>query len=115
MSKRTHLLYLTDILDSCEAIIEYTENLSFNEFSNDRKTYSAVIREFEIIGEAVVKLPDGIKSRYTDVEWQDIKDFRNLLIHEYFGVDLEIVWNVIQEDISNLIETVTEIRNSIQE
>jgi uncharacterized protein with HEPN domain len=115
MSKRTNDLYLTDILDSCKAIIEYTENLSFDHFSNDRKTYSAVIREFEIIGEAVGKLPDDMKNRHTDIEWQDIKDFRNLLIHEYFGVDLEIVWNVIQEDISNLIETVTEIRNSIQE
>ena len=68
--------------------------------------YSAVIREFEIIGEAVGKLEDHVKERYPEIAWQDIKDFRNLLIHEYFGVDLEIVWTVIQNDLPQLYETV---------
>jgi uncharacterized protein with HEPN domain len=70
-------------LDSSNAIIEYVKGMSFDDFCNDRKTYSAVVREFEIIGEAVGKLPDVFKQRRPDVEWQDIKDFRNLLIHEY--------------------------------
>jgi uncharacterized protein with HEPN domain len=68
--------------------------------------YSAVIREFEIIGEAVGKLGSELKQAYPDVPWQDFKDFRNLLVHEYFGVDLEIVWNTIHNDLPMLTEAV---------
>ena len=92
MSERDFTLYLKDILDSGNAITEFVKGLSFEEFCHDRKTYSAVIREFEIIGEAVGKLPEQLKRERPAVEWQDIKDFRNLLIHEYFGVDFEIIW-----------------------
>ena len=109
MSERNFRLYCVDILDSGRAILEYVKGLSFDEFCSDRKTFSAVIREFEIIGEAVAKLPDKLKQRQPDIEWQDIKDFRNLLIHEYFGVDLEIVWNVIQDDLQDLMKAVREI------
>lgn len=110
MSERDFSLYLADILDSGSAIAEFVKDLSFEEFCNDRKTYSAVIREFEIIGEAVGKLPDELKLKRTDVEWQDIKDFRNLLIHEYFGVDLEIVWKVVQDDLPVMISANKEIK-----
>lgn len=108
MSERDFHLYFKDILDSGNAITEFVAGMSFDEFCNDRKTYSAVIREFEIIGEAVEKLPDELKRRRSDVEWQDIKDFRNLLIHEYFGVDLEIVWKVIQDDLPVLMDAIKE-------
>ena len=109
MSERDFRLYLADILDSGNAVLAFVKDLSFEEFCNDRKTSSAVIREFEIIGEAVGKLPDELKQKRPDVEWQDIKDFRNLLIHEYFGVDLEILWNVIQDNLPVLINAVREI------
>jgi len=109
MSKRDLRLYCADILDSGSAIIEFVNGLSFEQFCNDRKTYSAVIREFEIIGEAVGKLPEALKRRRPDVEWQDIKDFRNLLTHEYFGVDLEIVWKIIEDDLPVLMEAIREI------
>jgi uncharacterized protein with HEPN domain len=109
MSKRDFRLYCADILDSGSAIIEFVNGLSFEQFCNDRKTYSAVIREFEIIGEAVGKLPEALKGRRPDVEWQDIKDFRNLLTHEYFGVDLEIVWKIIEDDLPVLMEAIREI------
>jgi uncharacterized protein with HEPN domain len=109
MSKRDLRLYCADILDSGSAIIEFVNGLSFEQFCNDRKTYSAVIREFEIIGEAVGKLPEALKGRRPDVEWQDIKDFRNLLTHEYFGVDLEIVWKIIDDDLPVLMEAIREI------
>jgi uncharacterized protein with HEPN domain len=71
--------------------------------------YSAVIREFEIIGEAVGKLPMELKAGYPGIPWQDIKDFRNLLAHEYFGVDLEIVWNTANKDLPPLMDAVQEI------
>jgi len=109
MSERDLRLYLADILDSGGAILEFVKGLSFEEFCNDRKTYSAVIREFEVAGEAVGKLSDELKQKRPDVEWQDIKDFRNLLIHEYFGVDLEIVWKVVHDDLPDLMNAVRDI------
>ena len=109
MPERNIRLYLDDISESGHAICEYVQGMSFDEFCADRKTYSAVIREFEIIGEAVGKLPDEIKKRYSEVKWQDIKDFRNILIHEYFGIDLEIVWSVIGEELPLLLDAVKEI------
>jgi uncharacterized protein with HEPN domain len=96
-------------LESSNAILDYVEGLSFDDFNADRKTYSAVIREFEIIGEAVGKLPESFKERHPEIEWQDIKDFRNLLSHEYFGIDLEIVWRIIEDDLPSLIDATTEI------
>jgi uncharacterized protein with HEPN domain len=96
-------------LESSNAILDYVEGLSFDDFNADRKTYSAVIREFEIIGEAVGKLPESFKERHPEIEWQDIKDFRNLLSHEYFGIDLEIVWRIIEDDLPVLMNAVREI------
>ena len=109
MSERDFRIYCADILDSGTAIMEFVNGFSFQEFGDDRKTYSAVIREFEIIGEAVGNLSDRLKQRHPDIEWQDIKDFRNLLIHEYFGVDLEIVWKIIQDDLPSLLSAIREI------
>jgi len=109
MSERDPRLYCEDILESGGAILNFVEDLSFEAFREDRKTYSAVIREFEIIGEAVGKLPDTFREKRPDIDWQDIKDFRNLLSHEYFGVDLEIVWNIIKDDLPGLIDAVKEI------
>lgn len=76
MSEGDFRLYCTDILDSGSAILEFVKGLSFEEFCKDRKTCSAVIREFEIIGEAAGKLPDNLKQRHRDIEWQDIKERR---------------------------------------
>ena len=109
MSERDPRLYCEDILESGNAILDFVEGLSFEDVCDDRKTYSAVIREFEIIGEAVGKLPESLRERRPDVEWQDIKDFRNLLSHEYFGVDLEIVWKIIEDDLPALMDAVREI------
>jgi uncharacterized protein with HEPN domain len=112
MSERDPRLYLSDILDSGGAIQEFVKGLSFEEFCNDRKTYSAVIREFEVIGEAVGKLFDELRQKHPNIEWQDIKDFRNLLVHEYFGIDPEIVWKIIQDDLPILMDAAREILRS---
>ena len=113
MSKRKVNLYCMDILDSGNAVFEFVSGMNFEEFKNDRKTCSAVIREFEIIGEAVGKIPDDLKQLHPDVEWQDIKDFRNLLVHEYFGIDLEMVWQVIEEDLPLLMKAINKILGSL--
>ncbi len=109
MSERPLLLYCQDILDSGSAILSYVQGVTFENFAHDRLRCSAVIREFEIIGEAVGKLPAGLKDTYPEIPWQDIKDFRNLLAHEYFGVDLEIVWNTIHNDLPVLLDAVQRI------
>ena len=106
MSERTDRLYCQDILESGAAIRSYVEAIDFETFVRDRMRYSAVIREFEIIGEAVGKLSAEVKQSYPNIPWQDIKDFRNLLAHEYFGVDLEIVWNTIQQYLPMLIDAI---------
>lgn len=99
MSSRSELLFLQDILDSTDAILKYTKNLSIDEFANNRLIYSATIREFEIIGEATIHICDETLSKYQQIPWRDLKDFRNLLIHEYFGVDAQIVFNTIKNDL----------------
>jgi uncharacterized protein with HEPN domain len=90
------------MLDSIDAIFDYTKDIDFENFKQDRKTYQAVIKEFEIIGEAAKKIPNQITSKYQEIEWRDMSDFRNMLIHEYFGVDLQIVWNTVIDDLPQL-------------
>ncbi len=107
-------LFLDDILESALAIEDYVENFDLQSFVKDRKTYSATIHEFQIIGEAVNNLSEDIKANYSNTSWQDIKDFRNILVHEYFGIDLELVWNVIKEDLPELINTVKEIKKKMK-
>jgi len=109
MSDRPIQLYCQDILDSGSAIQSYVQGVALDSFTCDRMRYSAVIREFEIIGEAVGKLPANVKDTYPDIPWQDIKDFRNILTHEYFGVDLEIVWNTVHNDLPRLLDAVQQI------
>jgi len=113
MSRREIELYLHDILESILAIEDYVRDINFEGFIEDRKTYSATIREFEIIGEAVNQIiNEEIIKRHENISWRDIKDFRNLLIHEYFGVDFEIVWNAIFEDLPPLKTVVKSILDS---
>ncbi|MDD2734426.1 MAG: DUF86 domain-containing protein [Desulfuromonadaceae bacterium] len=114
MSERPQLLYCQDILESGAAILSYVQGITCDAFVQDRMRYSAVIREFEIIGEAVGKLSEELKNGYPEIPWQDVKDFRNLLAHEYFGVDLEIVWNTIRDDLPMLMEAVRKIVSGIK-
>lgn len=101
---RDSRLYLDDILESCRKIRSFTEGMSFQEFERDLKTQDAVIRNFEIIGEAARRLPEDIKSRFFGIEWAKIIGFRNILVHEYFGVKLETVWTAIQGKVPVLEE-----------
>ena len=107
MSKRDERLFLQDIADSVDAILEFTKELDIEGFSESRLVYSATIREFEIIGEATIHLSDELLSNYNTIAWRDLKDFRNILIHEYFGVDHQIVWNTIINDLPPLREVIS--------
>lgn len=101
---RDYRVYLDDILESCMKIRQFTEGMSFQDFERDVKTQDAVIRNFEVIGEAAKRVPEEIRSQYHDIEWAKIIGFRNVLIHEYFGVKLETVWSAIEGKLSDLEE-----------
>ena len=97
--KRDYLLFIEDVLTCIEKIERYTSNVSFGDFSGNDMAVDAVIRNFEIIGEAVKKIPEEIKTRYADVEWKEAAGFRDVLIHDYFGIDIEAVWDTVRNNI----------------
>ena len=94
MSKRQPNLLIEDIIESGNKILKYTEHLTFDEFVNDSKTVDAVVRNFEIIGEAANRLPEDFKESHTNIDWHRIRGFRNRIVHDYFGIDYSIVWEI---------------------
>ena len=95
--KRDYSLYIKDILDCIERVEEFVGDMNFDEFLVDDKTSSAVVRKLEIIGEATKNIPKSITQKYDEVPWKEMARMRDKIIHFYFGVDYEIVWNVIKE------------------
>lgn len=89
---RNPKLYLKDILEAMTAIEKFVEGLDFEDFKTNDEKSSAVIRKFEIIGEAVKNIPENIKQLYPDVPWKELSGFRDKLIHFYFGIKYELVW-----------------------
>jgi uncharacterized protein with HEPN domain len=102
VSTREWKLRIEDILEAIERIEQYTAGFGFEQWQQDQKTTDAVIRNFEIIGEAANHVPSQIQSLFPDVPWSKMKGIRNLLIHEYFGVDTEVIWKTVQEDLPGL-------------
>ncbi len=87
-------MYLEDLLLAMNRIAEYIEGLTFVDFKKDYKTADAVIRNFEVIGEAARKLPSEVKEKYYEVPWNEMYLLRNKVSHEYFGIDYEIIWDI---------------------
>ncbi|MEK7138204.1 MAG: DUF86 domain-containing protein [Patescibacteria group bacterium] len=97
--KRSVNLYLQDIFDSISKVEKYTSRLSFTKFSKDEKTIDAVTRNLTIIGEATKNIPPAFKFKHPSIPWKEMAGMRNKIIHEYFGVDEEILWQTIKEDL----------------
>lgn len=109
--RRSYLLYLEDILTSVNRILKYLGNNSYEELLKDEMRIDAIIRNFEIIGEASSNIPQEIRDKYPFVEWRNISDFRNVLAHGYFGIDYEIMWEIIRDKLPELqkgIKTIIE-------
>ena len=107
--KRRFDLYLRDILERIERIHEYLGEKTFEEFQNDFILKDAVILNLEVIGEAASQLQSHIKQKYAQVPWQEIIDFRNVIIHKYNQVDFEVAWNVIVNELDSLERQIKEI------
>ena len=114
--KRTYTDYLLDILSNIEKAERFVENVGFDDFrANDEKVY-AVVHALQTIGEAARHLPKSLRQRYAEIPWDDVVGMRDIVIHEYFGVDLEIIWRTVQRDLSALNDVVKRmLEDSAQE
>lgn len=102
-------LYLQDIVDSINKIQKYTDNMTLEEFELNDMAVDAVARNFEIIGEAATRVTDDIKEMYPDVPWFKMKGMRNIMAHEYFSVDLDIVWDTARKALPSVAEQIKKI------
>ena len=110
MSKRPVDLLLDDISEAIDRIEQYISGMSFDVFSKDRKSIDAVVRNLEIIGEASNRLPADFKNSHSAIAWHKVVGLRHRIVHEYFGIDLQIVWQILQKDLPSLREAISQIR-----
>ena len=106
---RDYKLYLDDILVCAQKIETYLNDVTFEEFSNDPMRADAVVRNLEIIGEAVKNIPRDIRAKYPAVNWSKIAGFRDIAAHQYFGIKLDVVWSIYQQDLSPLKAQITSV------
>ena len=109
MSKKDWKLFAMDVLEAIEKIEKYVAGLSYKDFMEDSKTKDAVVRNLEIIGEAANQIPKDIQQKYKEVPWSQIIGMRNRLIHGYFVVDYDIVWNIVKNELLDLKVKIKEI------
>ncbi len=113
MTKRSYKMYLDDILTAIGKIIEYTKGYDYPSFKADNKTIDAVIRNFEILGEAAKNIPEDIKQKYNEVPWNEMYGLRNRISHAYFGVDHEIIWDIISNHLPKNKMQIEEINEKL--
>jgi uncharacterized protein with HEPN domain len=110
MLKREDRLLLNDMIEHAENVFQFVHNSSYEEFINDKMKVLAVVRCFEIIGEAAAMVSEETKLNNPLVEWRELKDFRNRLIHHYFGIDYETVWLIIKTDLPHNYEFLKRVK-----
>ncbi len=114
IKKREYTDYLKDIFDSINDIESFVSGMSFEDFKKDKKTINAVVRSIEIMGETVKKIPKTLKDKYKEAPWRKISGMRDKLIHEYFGVDVEILWETATKDIPYLKHLIKNILENLK-
>jgi uncharacterized protein with HEPN domain len=113
MSKRDAKLLIADILESIAKIKLYTQSHTFETFTGDSKTIDAVIRNFEVIGEAANRLPENFKDNHPQIEWFRIRGFRNRIVHDYMGIDYNIIWTIIENNLDQLDSDLQKINSQL--
>ena len=111
--QRSPKLYVEDILDAIQQIESYTKSVSLQVFSQDRMRYDAVLRNLEVIGEAVKKIPPELKKTHSSIEWPKIAGLRDIISHAYFGIDAGIIWDIIINKLPDLKEVIKEIHHEM--
>lgn len=111
---RDELLFIDDIIESIDNIEEFSKGLSKERFMKDKLRQSAIVRQFEIIGEAVKNISDATKTRYPAIEWKKIAGSRDIFIHAYFGVNLNRIWDIIETGISVLKKQIKKIKEDLE-
>lgn len=101
--------YINDLTEACEDILSFTKGMSYSDFASDKKTINAVIRSLEVIGEATKNLSVSFRDNYPNIPWKRMAGMRDKLIHEYFGIDKQMVWQVIEKHIPNILPLVKDI------
>ena len=112
--KKDPKIFVGHIFDSILAIESHTKNMTKREFLNDIKTQDAVERRILILGEATKNLDDKFRSTYSDVDWKSVAGMRDVIVHQYFGTDVDLVWNTIQKDIPVLKKQIIEIQDELE-
>jgi uncharacterized protein with HEPN domain len=110
MSRRATPLLVDDIWEAIEKVERYVAGLDHDTFIRDDKTIDSVVRNLEIIGEAANRLPEDFRTQHPEIEWRKIVGLRNRIVHDYFNIDVEIVWEIIQKDLLNLKSKLSIIR-----
>jgi len=114
MSKRDWRLFIVDISECIEKIEGYISGMTYDEYMKDSKTKDAIVRNLEIIGEAAKKIPDHIQERYKEIPWPQIVGMRNRLIHGYFVIDYDIVWNIVKDEMPDLKDKIKKIIEEVE-
>jgi len=113
MTSKDDLVFIEHILDSINAIKEFSKNLSKEELISNRLKHSAIIREIEVIGEAVKNISENLKNKNQEIEWKEIAGTRDKMIHHYFSVDLNIIWGIIKKDLPILEKQIKKIKKEL--
>ncbi len=111
MKKRDYTDYIQDIIEAINEIENFIQGIDFNGFAKDKKTINAVVRSLEVIGEATKKIPKNVRDKHIGIPWKNMAGMRDKLIHEYFGVDVEMVWKVAKDEIPPLKPLIQRIVN----
>lgn len=102
------------MIECCKNILEYTAQMSFEDYFNSKITKDAVVRNFEVLGEAAKAMSEEIMSNHPEIEWKKLGDFRNVLIHQYFGVNHELVWQIKEDFLPETLDFLEQILNEIK-
>ena len=106
--------YIIDIANAISEVAEFIDGMTFETFSGDKKTINAVIRSLEVIGEAAKHVPEDFRKQYPEIPWSQMAGMRDVLIHDYMGVDLRTVWKVATERLPELSQMVESIKRSLE-